>query len=153
RIDNLVVGATYHITTPYGTFDIVAKVAGQRGIDFTRDIGLVPGNFTLALNAGIGPFLHWDSGLPITDALGNTFIGDPNVAHGAPGTRPGHKVFRTAGRNGGGRGGNPISPTRFSVMGMHSRTPPPVAGFRAAPTIGRAPLAVAFTDLSTGVIT
>src|SRR5439155_12105155 len=106
RIDNLVVGQSYHITTPYGVFDLVAQVAGRRGINFSQDIGLVPGAFDLALNSGIGPFLRWDSGLPIVDGLGNTFIGDPAVPHTATGSPSGNNFFRIDGPNIGGPGIN-----------------------------------------------
>src|SRR5262245_10780772 len=64
RVDNLVAGATYLVTTPYGKFNLVAANAGQRGINFTQDIGGVAGDFVTALRGGIGAFLRWDSGLP-----------------------------------------------------------------------------------------
>src|SRR5262245_16215270 len=50
RIDDLVAGATYNVTTPVGVFSLVAQNAGVRGINFTTDVGLVPGDFSGALN-------------------------------------------------------------------------------------------------------
>ena len=57
RIDNLVAGETYHITHPYGQIDLVATGSGNRAINYTDDLGLVPGNFDLALGGNIFPFL------------------------------------------------------------------------------------------------
>src|SRR5262249_4204061 len=70
RVDNLVAGAIYHVTTPFGTFDQVATTSGRRGINVTQDIGLTAGAFGLALNGAVGSFLRWDAGLPLFDALG-----------------------------------------------------------------------------------
>src|SRR5262245_1112712 len=58
RVDNLIAGARYRVITPFGNFNFIAANAGQRGINFTQDIGGVPGVFTGALNGGIGPFLR-----------------------------------------------------------------------------------------------
>jgi len=154
RIDNLQVGSTYHCTTPYGTFDLVAQVAGRRGINFTQDIGIdTPLVFTTALNSGIGPFLRWDSGLPIVDVDGNRYLGDPNVAHTVTGSPTGTNIFRIDGPNVGGPGINTVQTDLFSIVGMMLTVPAPVANFAANPTSGTAPLNVAFTNQSTGSIT
>ena len=82
RIDNLVQGASYRVTHPYGVDDFDDVNSGDRGINFTEDIGLTsfPNG---ALNSRISPFLTWDTyGLP--PAQGgpqNGFIGDPTVLH------------------------------------------------------------------------
>jgi len=154
RVDNLVVGASYHITTPYGSFDQVATRTGRRGINFTQDIGLVAGAFNQALNGGIGPFLRWDSGLPLIDALGDSFLGDPNVPHTITGSPTGNNIFRIDGPNVGGAGINTISTNLFTVVGKQSRViAPPAAAIGATPTSGTAPLTVQFTDLSLGQVT
>src|SRR5262245_38045142 len=142
RIDNLVAGATYRVTTPYGTFNLVAANAGDRGINFTRDIGGAAGDFVTALNGGIGPFLRWDSGLPIVDNLGNQFIGNPNIAHTVTGSPTGTNFFRVEGPNVGGPGVNSIQTNLFAVMGMLNPVVAPVANFTATPTSGGAPLTV-----------
>lgn len=152
RIDNLVPGATYTLTTPYGTFTQVATRAGRRGINFTQDIGLVAGGFSLALNSGIGPFLRWDSELPIIDAQGNEYIGDPAIPHTVTGSPTGNNFFRITGPSVGGPGINQVSTNLFNVMGQVG-VPPPLASFTLAPATGTAPLSVTFTDASTGSIT
>lgn len=84
RIDNLVAGETYTITTPFGDFVQVAEDSGVRGINMTEDIGILAGDFTLALNAKVGPFLvptGFDPLNPaIRDAEGVAYIADPAVA-------------------------------------------------------------------------
>ncbi len=83
RLDNLVAGATYTITTPYGIFTEVADAAapGVRDINVTEDIGLVQGDFTVVLNAKIGPFLVptlFNAASPtVFDADGVAYIADP----------------------------------------------------------------------------
>jgi PKD repeat protein len=153
RVDNCVPGAVYTITTPYGTFYETAVAAGRRGINFTSDIGFVPGNFQLALNSGIGPFLRWDSGLPLTDALGNQYIGDPAILHTVTGSPTGNNFFRIDGPDVGGPGVNSIQTDQFSIMGLAAAEVPPVASFTVAPNVGVAPLPVTFTSTSTGTIT
>jgi len=157
RVDNLIAGATYTVTTPVGVFTFVAANAGARGINFTEDVGLVPGVFTGALNGSIGPFLTWDSDLPIFDIDGNEYIGNPNIPHTITGSPIGRNVFRIQGPSIGGPGVNSIQTDLFAVMGMKSApvAPPaaPVAAFNSAPNSGNAPLNVSFTDASTGEVT
>jgi hypothetical protein len=62
----------YTVTHPYGVDTIVA--AGG-GVNFTEDIGTIPGIFTMALTGRVGPFLRNATGL-ITSPDGNTYIGD-----------------------------------------------------------------------------
>src|SRR6185503_19655030 len=108
RVDNLVAGENYRVTTPFGNFNFVAANPGQRGINFTQDIGGAAGDFIRALNGGVNPFLTWDSDLPIVDALGNEFIGNPNVLHAVTGSPTATNFFRIQGPNVGGPGINTI---------------------------------------------
>jgi hypothetical protein len=59
RITNLVDGATYTVTHPYGVETLVAGDGALPGeINITRDIGIgAPGDFTGALHGDIGPFV------------------------------------------------------------------------------------------------
>src|SRR5580765_7405687 len=124
RADNLVDGATYRITTPYGTIDQIAVGSGRSGINITQDIGLTAGAFGLALNGGIGPFLRWDSGLPLVDPLGDSFFGDPAVGHTITGSPTGNNVFRISGPNVGGLNVNSVSTNLFTLVGKQSRAVP-----------------------------
>jgi PKD repeat protein len=155
RLDNLVAGATYTCTTPVGVFNLVAAAAGPRGINFTSDVGLVPGVFT-GVGTNIGPFLKWDSGLPILDVQGRSYVGDPNIEHTITGSPTGTNFFRIDGPSVGGPGVDRIETNLFLVMGLESGVAPPpaapVAAFNSAPNSGTAPLSVAFTDASTGTI-
>jgi PKD repeat protein len=157
RIDNLVAGANYTVTTPGGIFNFVATGSGVRGINFTDDVGrVVIGDFAAPLAGPVGPFFTWDTDLPILDAQGREYIGDPGIDHTITGGLGGINFFRVQGQSVGGPGVNSIETNLFSVMGLKSlpATPePPVAAFNSAPNSGTAPLLVSFTDTSTGVIT
>jgi len=158
RADNLIPGATYNVTTPVGNFTFVAANAGPRGINFTDDVGLVPGIFTGALGGAIGPFLQWDSDLPILDAAGREYIGNPSIDHTITGSPFGTNFFRLDGPSIGGPGVDRIETDLFAVLGLKSEVvepppPAPVASFTSAPNSGTAPLNVAFSDTSSGTIT
>jgi PKD repeat protein len=157
RVDNLIAGSTYTITTPVGVFTFVAANAGVRGINFTDDVGLAPESFTGALAGALGPFLMWDSGLPLSDLAGNEYIGSPAVEHTITGSPAGTNFFRIDGPSVGGPGVNRIQTDLFAVIGKKTQVvaPPgaPVAAFNSAPNSGNAPLLVSFTDASTGTIT
>jgi hypothetical protein len=88
RIDNLVAGAEYTITTPYGVFTQVAEAEGRRGINFTEDLGIVQGEFTQVLDAKIGPFLTptgFDPAAPVViDGVGYISDGAPTTVTGGP---------------------------------------------------------------------
>ena len=134
RIDNLVAGETYDVTTPAGTVSLVAEATdtGRRMINYTDDVGrLEPGIFATELNGAIGPWLTWDSELPIVDAKGNEYVGDPAIPHTITGSPFGTNVFRVAGRNVGGPGVNVIETDLFSIIGMMGPAvePPPPAPF------------------------
>lgn len=151
RVDNLQAGATYHVTTPYGELDLVAASSGRRSINYTQDIGLIPGNFTQALAGNVFPFLRWDAGLPIVDGGGRRYIGDPNILHRVTGSPTGRNYFRIDGPSVGGPGIHSVSTDLFAVLGMEA-LPPPVASFTANVTSGVAPLGVAFRSTATGAI-
>jgi hypothetical protein len=145
RIDNLIAGQTYHITTPYGVFDLVAQNGGRRGINFTSDVpGPIAGSFVDALNGPVGPtFLQWDSDLPIVDGAGHHYLGNPAVEHTITGSPFGTNFFRIQGPNVGGIGVNSIQTNLFVVVGMLDPGAP-VADFAADPVAGHAPLTVNF---------
>lgn len=149
RVTGLIPGATYTVTTPVGNFVFVAEDA-VRNINFTEDIGFAPGVFTGALGGSIGPFLTWDSDLPVTDGLGNEYVGNPALPHTITGSPFGTNLFRVQGP------GLNMQTDLFSIMGLVVPVvvpEAPVADFNSAPNSGTAPLNVAFTDTSTGVIT
>jgi len=150
RVTGLEAGTTYTVTTPVGNFVFVAD-GGARSINFTDDVGILVGDFTGALGGAIGPFLMWDSGLPLFDADGNEYLGDPNVLHTITGSPFGTNEFRVQG------GGLNMSTDLFTLQGMvvSAVAPPvaPVADFSAAPLSGTEPLNVSFTDLSSGDVT
>ncbi|MEQ1631108.1 MAG: PKD domain-containing protein [Planctomycetota bacterium] len=152
RIDNLVAGATYRITHPYGQVDLVATGSGRRAINYTEDLGLVPGNFSLALGGNIFPFLRWDSGLPLLDVQGNEYVGDPNIPHTVTGSPTGTNYFRIEGPNVGGPGISLVQTNFFHVLGMVQQ-PAPLPTFTASVARGPAPLSVAFQNQSSGSIT
>jgi len=158
RIDNLVAGQNYTCTTPVGTFVLQAAAAGPRGINSTVDIGLIPGVFT-GVGTNIGPYLSWDSGLPILDAQGREYVGNPAIEHTITGSPTGTNFFRVQGPDVGGPGVNSVETSNFLVMGLKSAGAPPpppaapVANFTSAPNSGTAPLLVSFTDTSTGTVT
>ncbi len=155
RVDNLVAGETYTVTTPVGVFSLVATGSGPNSINTTTDVGLVPGVFPAAIN-NVGPFLSWDADLPILDLAGNEYVGNPGLDHTITGSPTGTNFFRIDGPSVGGPGVNRIETNLFSLMGKKTAVvvpPTPIAAFTSAPNSGNAPLSVAFTDTSTGTIT
>lgn len=82
RIFGLQPNAEYTVTHPYGTDTFIAEPDGDGAgeINFTEDIGgLNGGEFQLALNSRIHPFLKWDPNVAPLAPEG--YIGDPNVPH------------------------------------------------------------------------
>lgn len=154
----LVPGATYNVTTPVGVYTFVADGTGR--ILMTDDVGLVPGLFTgpgSALTSHVGPFLRWDTDLPLFDLAGREYVGTPALDHTITGSPTGTNFFRIDGPSAGGPGVNRVETNLFAVTGLKNAVPPPppvvpVANFSSAPNSGTAPLNVAFTDTSTGTI-
>ncbi len=84
RVSGLVPNAEYTIRHPYGTDTFIAEPdPGEPGfgeINFTEDIGSCSGgDFHLALNSRIHPFLRWDP--TILPLAPEGYIGNPNELH------------------------------------------------------------------------
>ncbi len=99
---NVSTPGTYTITHPFGQLVQVvgaADIGPAFEINETDDIPVAtPGDFTSALGSSIGPFLFWDSELPVVDATGNVgdnfYIGDPAIEHRVLGSPLGTNFFR-----------------------------------------------------------
>lgn len=121
RVDNLVAGATYKVTHPYGVDTFVATGSGSRGINSTQDIGCCSGsannpcNFVELADSRIGPWLKWDPAIAPAAPAG--YIGDPNIPHRVVGSPYNTNFFRIEGPNVGGPGINRIETNLFSVAG------------------------------------
>ena len=115
RVDNLVPGATYTVTHPWGVEKLVAGPTARRSINFTTDVGcpVIPGSppcdFNLALAGAVGPFFAWDAGAP-AGFLGS--FGTPRKLQSA-GLVP--NVFRIEGPDVGGPGINMIETDQFQL--------------------------------------
>lgn len=82
RIFGLQPNAEYDVTHPYGTDTFIAEPDGEGAgeINFTEDIGgFNGGEFELALNSRVHPFLKWDPNVAPLSPEG--YISDPNVPH------------------------------------------------------------------------
>ena len=136
RIDNLIPGEMYRITTPFGVFTEVAEAAGRRGINTTEDIGIVQGDFTAVLGAKVGPFLvptGFDAATPtVVDGDGVGYIAaagvettvtgsvlEVNAAYGqGPGSPGPANFFRIEGRGVGNQPGLTGSPDRCASVAL-----------------------------------
>ena len=124
RITGLVNGATYAVTHPYGSVNYIAGVDGPLPgtINVTVDIGIgAAGQFGLALNGNVGPFLvpaNYTPGAP------GTFISDAVTEGPVRGSPFGTNFLRVAGPGiGGAFPANALSPdlaqwNNFSVQGQ-----------------------------------
>ncbi|RUL52022.1 PKD domain-containing protein [Lysinibacillus antri] len=82
RVAGLQPNVEYTVTHPYGIDTFIAEPDGEGfgEINFTEDIGgLNGGNFELALESRVFPFLQWDPNVAPLAPVG--YIGDPNVPH------------------------------------------------------------------------
>ncbi|MEH7239240.1 PKD domain-containing protein [Bacillus sp. JJ1562] len=82
RVAGLRPNETYTVTHPYGVDTFVAEPDGDGAgeINFTEDIGGINGGeFELALNSRVHPFLTWDPA--VSPARPEGYIGDPNQLH------------------------------------------------------------------------
>jgi len=108
RVDVPAAG-TYTITYPYGrktyTVALDPVTGGGRAINDTIDIGLGVKAWAECLKGEIGPFLTWDADLPVLDATGAAYIGDPGIPHRVVGSPTGFNKFRVDGPPGCGIGG------------------------------------------------
>ena len=89
RADNLVAGATYRVTHPYGALSLTADAAGV--INTTDDSGCLaaPCDFSQVLRGPVGPFLRWTG----SDAPAG-YVGDPGTPHTVTGSPYGTNLFR-----------------------------------------------------------
>jgi len=92
RATGLTAGGTYTITHPYGVETLQASALGV--INFTRDTGLVPLQFQLALTGDVGPFLHFATGATPPPAGS---IGNPAADQTITGSPCGQNIFRMQG--------------------------------------------------------
>lgn len=121
------VAGTYRIIFPYGERTFYNVPAGVHAIFHTEDIGVAVGKFDGALQGGVGPFLSWDSGVPITVGT-EQFVGDPNIEHTVTGSPFGTNYFRVegpAGSNLDGLGNNFVQTNLFAITGKLLQQPIP----------------------------
>lgn len=128
--DNLVPGATYRVTHPYGTETFTAADGGSRGIDYTEDVGCLKapcGDFEATLNGRVGPWIIWSTLGASEGAPPTGYVGDAATAHevvGSPVTDARGKeqnYFEIKGPNVGGRGVDRVRTDRFVVEGKVAR--------------------------------
>lgn len=140
RVDTPVAG-TYTVTFPFGV-KVFDAPAGVRGINDTIDAGCLaaPCDFRLALTTEHGPFLFWDTGLPILDGAGvagdNFFIGDAATPHKVLGSPFGTNFFRVDGPPGSNLGGPGIDFIETDLFIVSGKV------FTAGGTANTAPVAV-----------
>ena len=131
RIDVPQPGGTYRIVHPFGVEVFPDVPPGVRTINFTSDIGLIPGDFTAALGGKITTFLRASTaagGPPSPFVVlngGNTFLTDPLVTTPITGSPFGTNVFRIEGPNIGGPGIDFIETDQFTLMGRVHLAPVP----------------------------
>lgn len=93
RVDGLLLGRDYHVTTPYGDYDFVAEDDGKGGgeINYTEDLGCLetPCSFDRVNQSNVGPFLR-QLGAP------EGYLGDPGVEAPVTGG-PNGNVFAVSG--------------------------------------------------------
>ncbi len=114
RMDNLVVGATYRITHPFGVHDFVATAVGKGGVNATVDVGLCPGDFEGALKGVTTAFLQWD---PAESPAPTGYLGDPATPHTVIGSPLGTNFVRIEGPSVGGPGVDAIQNNNFTIVG------------------------------------
>lgn len=140
RIDTPVAG-TYTVTHPYGV-NVYNAPAGVRGINDSLDQGCALGdlncNFRLALAAQIGPYLFWDSGLPLQSGVtGDFYVGDAATPHKVLGSPFGTNFFRVDGPPGSNLGGPGIDFIQTDLFVVSGKV------FTAEGTANTAPVAMA----------
>jgi hypothetical protein len=127
RVNNLVAGASYKITHPYGvnTFTAAAVTGGGGRINQTIDAGVCAPTDTTPCNwAGVGAaflgtnaktttstFLKQDGAAPGT-------LGDINTARTVTGAPSGTNAIIVEGPNAGGNGINTLTVNQFTVQGL-----------------------------------
>lgn len=131
RVDVPAPGGTYRVIHPFGVEVFPDLAPGLKSINFTNDVGLIPGDFSQALNGRITTFLRASTtaGGPASPYVvlngGNTFLTDPLVTTPVTGSPFGTNVFRIEGPNIGGPGIDFIETDQFTLMGRVHLTPVP----------------------------
>jgi hypothetical protein len=125
---------TYVVTHPFGvhTFpDVQATtktnlIGAQAANFFTVDVPLgVPMDFDSAMTGPIGPFIKWDTGLPLISGT-EEFVGDPTVPHTFTGSPFGTNFLRIQGppnSNLDGKGNDFIQVNLGNVLGQKWTAP------------------------------
>ena len=121
------VDGNYTVTHPYGVKEFPDVIAGKRAIAFTDDIGIgTPGDFSGALQSGIGPFLvaadaPGGSPLPLVTIGGDQFLSDTLLPEFVTGSPTGNNFFEVCTDNSlglDGAGGSQCATIdQFSLMG------------------------------------
>lgn len=115
RVDNLVQGATYRLTFPFGVREFVAESSGPNSINVTEDVGLCRQGFAEALSGPIGPFLRWDPAvLPLPPA---GTVGDGVTEHAVVGSPFGANFVLLEGPDITGPGQDTVFTDQFTVIG------------------------------------
>jgi hypothetical protein len=127
---------TYVVTHPFGvhTFPNVQAttktnlIGAQAANFFTVDVPLgTPMDFDTSLTGPIGPFIQWDTGLPLTAGT-EQFVGDPTVLHTFKGSPFNTNFLRIQGPRGSnldGLGNDFIQVNLGSVLGQKWTQPIP----------------------------
>lgn len=133
RMDDLIPGAAYVVTHPYGVTDPL--VADDRGrVFWTDDRGVADEEFQAVVDQGqVAPFLRWTSGAAMAPGELEApagYLGDGVTAHTITGSPFGTNIFRVDGPDVAAGGGprDPADPTnadrvqtdRFSVQGKEA---------------------------------
>ncbi len=115
RLDDVVPGEKYTVTSPYGVDSVTADDRGRARS--TEDVGCLapPCTWKEALDGRIGPFLRWDPAVAPAAPVG--YVGNPLVEHKVVGSPHGTNFFRVEGPNIGGPGVNRIETDLFTVQG------------------------------------
>jgi hypothetical protein len=125
RMDDLIPGAKYKVTHPYGVLDELEADEGGR-VFHTVDWGIIENDGTAVLRSGqVAPFLTWDAGAPVG------YIGDGITDHRITGSPFGTNFVRIEGPRIAEAGGtpdpaDPANPDKvwtdlFSVQGRIAR--------------------------------
>ena len=115
RLDDVVPGAKYTVTSPYGVDVVTADDRGRARS--TEDVGCLaaPCTWKESLDGRIGPFLRWDPSIAPAAPVG--YVGNPLVEHQVVGSPHGTNFFRVEGPNIGGPGIDRVETDLFTVQG------------------------------------
>jgi hypothetical protein len=108
---------TYQVIHPYGEDTFSSRATAKRAINFIEEIGgTVAGDFSLATNGRIGPFLMSSEGA-VMDSLGELYLADPTQLVTITGSPFDTNFFRIEGPDIGGPGIDFIETDRFMLLG------------------------------------